>query len=101
MFWQSGKMVTAYYLYLNCPNDNLKDSALFYWALYDKNVENEPGNLITNGNIEMTGTDYENWDSNEYAFNWAAGVLGLEYDNTQELINENIEQNLQNNENNQ
>jgi hypothetical protein len=85
--WVNGKFVIARYLYLICNNDNLENEANFYWAFYNQ-IDNKIGNILTNGNIKMSGADYDNWTSNEYSFDWAAGVLGVTFDNTPELINE-------------
>ena len=75
-FWASGKTLIASYLFLICNTDNLKDSAQFYWAFYDKIGEIQ-GNKIAEGNITMTGADYEAWETNDFAWNWAANELGL------------------------
>lgn len=80
-FWLSGITPTAVYLYLNCAGDNLIDSATFYWALYSE-IDGKPGNKLTEGNLTMTGADYDAWDTNEYACNWAAAQLGVTFDTT-------------------
>lgn len=69
-------MVTACYLALLCNSDNLLNQAVFYWSFYDKLID-KPGNKLTDGNIVMSGTDYESWNSNDYAWNWAANQLGV------------------------
>lgn len=79
--WVNGKTVTAYYLALLCNSDNLTNQAVFYWALYDQQGD-QPGNKLTDGNLTMTSPDYELWDTNEYAWNWAAGQLGVTFDTT-------------------
>ena len=75
-FWANGKTLIASYLFLICNIDNLKDSAQFYWAFYDK-AEDKPGNKLTEGNVTMTGADYEAWETNDFAWNWAANELGV------------------------
>lgn len=75
-FWKNGKNLTASFLYLICNTDNLKDSAQFYWAFYDK-IDGVQGNRIDEGNIIMTGADYEAWETNEFAWNWGANELGV------------------------
>lgn len=66
---------------LLCGTDNLKDSAMFYYALFAEttNREGEPiqGEKLADGNITMTGTSYDDWETNEYAWNWAATTLGI------------------------
>jgi hypothetical protein len=75
-FWKNGKNLTASFLYLICNIDNLKDSAQFYWAFYDK-IDGVQCNKIDEGNINMTGADYEAWETNDFAWNWAVNQLGV------------------------
>lgn len=75
-FWLNGIIVTANYLTLICNNDNLVNQAVFGFTLYDK-INGIPGNVLSRGTITMDGETYLNWDSNDYAFNWAAQTLGL------------------------
>jgi len=75
-FWYNGKTLVASYLFLLCNSDNLKDSAQFYWAFYDKQGDTQ-GNKICDGNLTMTGADYEAWNDNDFAFSWAASSLGV------------------------
>ena len=74
--WINGKLTPVDYLYILCNSDNLKDTAIFYYALHNE-ITGEIGNLIANGNLTMTGTDYESFDSNEYAVNWVASQLKI------------------------
>lgn len=75
-FWLNGNTLVASYLFLICNTDNLKDSAQFYWAFYDK-IDGAQGNKIAEGNITMTGADYEAWETNDFAWSWAASALGV------------------------
>lgn len=77
-FWQSGYTLTAVYLYINCAGDNLKDNAIFYWALYSE-IDGKEGNKLSEGNLTMTGEDYDNWETNDYAWDWAAEKLGVTF----------------------
>ena len=103
--WFNGVEMEANRLNLYITNDNLKDTAQFYYALC---VEEEipttttttgegptppsavisvgpPMKIIqvTQGNLTMTGQEYLDWDEssagtiNEAAFVWAAGKLNL------------------------
>jgi hypothetical protein len=74
--WINGKTVIANYIALLCNSDNLLDQAFFYWAFYDK-ADNKPGNKIVDGNIIMVPPDYDLWETNEFAWNWAANQLGV------------------------
>jgi hypothetical protein len=76
--WVNGQMKSVQYMFLRCGTDNLQDSATFYFSLnagaLDKDGEEIPGSVLTEGNITMSGTDYE---TNEYAWNWAAQKLNI------------------------
>jgi hypothetical protein len=74
--WINGKLTPVDYLYLQCNSDNIKDSASFYYALYNE-IDEKVGNKIVEGNLVMTGTDYENFNSNEFAINWVVNQLGV------------------------
>jgi hypothetical protein len=74
--WVNGKNVIAYFMALICNNDNLTNQAVFYWAFYDK-AEDKPGNKLTDGNITMIPPDYDLWETNDFAWNWAANQLGV------------------------
>jgi len=74
--WINGNLTPVDYLYTLCNCDNLKDTATFYYALYNE-IDNKIGNKIAEGNLTMTGTDYEGFDSNEFAFNWVASQLKI------------------------
>jgi hypothetical protein len=70
--WQNGTVKTAELLNSYVVNDNLKTEALFYYSLLDS-----AGELLSQGNLTMMGTDYENFTSNDYAYNWVATQLNL------------------------
>jgi hypothetical protein len=79
--WVNGQMKSAKYMFLRCGTDNLQDSAMFYYSLHeatlDKDGKEISGNVLTDGNITMTGTDYDGWETNEYAWTWAAQKLNI------------------------
>ena len=58
---------TAIILNAYCINDNLSTSATFYYALLS-DVQSQ----LQQGNLTMTGEDYDNWATNEYAYDWVA-----------------------------
>jgi|688.fasta_scaffold16821_21 hypothetical protein len=74
--WISGKLTPVDYLYILCNTDNLKDTATFYYALHNE-INGEIGNLVANGNLTMSGVDYDGFNSNEYAINWVASQLKI------------------------
>ena len=77
--WVNGIEKNATVFYLQTNSDNLKDSATFYFQLYEEiDINIHP---ITNGTITMRGDDYIIYSSsaisNDFAYNWAANELKL------------------------
>lgn len=74
--WYNGQTVQATLFDLTSVGDNLSTTANFYYWLSDQNEMK-----LTDGNINMTGFDYEAYssspDSNAYAYQWAAIQLNL------------------------
>lgn len=80
--WINGQSVQATQFELNGINVQLETSANFYYALYsDDNTK------ITEGNLFMDDIDYQKWQSDQYAWDWAAEKLNLEI--LPEVIEEN------------
>ncbi len=63
---------TATILCVYCLNDNLNNSASFAYSL----LSTEKGQL-QQGNLTMTGEDYDNWATNDYAYNWVAAQIDV------------------------
>jgi hypothetical protein len=74
--WYNGIMVMATIFNMNSINDNLTSSATFYYQLFT-----ELNQQVAEGNLTMTGFDYEAYstspDSNAYAYQWGATQLNL------------------------
>ena len=74
--WYNGQIKQATQFDLTSVGDNLSTTANFYFWLADQNEMK-----LTDGNINMTGIDYETYssspDSNAYAYQWAATQLNL------------------------
>jgi hypothetical protein len=77
--WIDGISKLATVIFSQVNSDNMKDSATFYFQLYqevDVNIV-----ALVNGTINMTGSDYETYnsttDANAYAWQWIATTLGL------------------------
>jgi hypothetical protein len=74
--WINGVVKIATSLDLISINDNLQNSCLFQYFLFDA----DGAQLIT-GNITMIGQDYIDYssspDSNSYAYAWACTTLNL------------------------
>lgn len=82
--WAGGQTKSANNLELTIVHDNLESSATFYWQLLAVTVdgENTSSESLAQGNLTISGTDYENWgaegDVNDEAYTWAAGQLNLQ-----------------------
>ena len=63
---------TATILNSYCINDNLSTSATFYYALLT-----DTQSQLQEGNLTMTGTDYDNWATNDYAYEWVAQQIDV------------------------
>ena len=71
--WVNGKTDSATIFNLTCINDNLLNSATFYYQLKDAILS-----TIADGNLTMSLPDYEtDWATNDAAYNWAATQLSL------------------------
>ncbi len=75
--WNNGNFVNATELNLKVINDDLTSNAIFYYSLTTID-ENNMSIQLTFGNIIMDGKDYQNWQQNQYAWDWAATKLNLE-----------------------
>ena len=74
--WYNGVMVSATIFNMVSTNDNLTDSATFYYALYvDANFQ------VADGVLSMGGADYIAYSTsttaNDYAYQWGATQLNL------------------------
>lgn len=74
--WKDGQVQSATWLNSLCINDNLKDTAIFYYTL-NADYEGLPNEILADGNLTMNGVDYQNWNDNDYAYNWIATQLSL------------------------
>jgi len=63
---------TATILNAYCINDNLTNAATFYYALLSDTMVN-----LSQGNLTMTGQDYADWQTNQYAYDWIATQLDV------------------------
>ena len=71
--WGNGKLIEATKFQLNAINVNLETSANFYYALFSENNEQ-----LSAGNLSMDGKDYQDWQNDQFAWDWAATKLNLE-----------------------
>jgi len=63
---------TATVLNAYCINDNLSTSATFYYALLSDTMAQ-----LSQGNLNMTGQDYADWQTNQYAYDWIATQINV------------------------
>ena len=74
--WYNGQIIQATIFNLISINDNLLNSATFYWQLFDAtNLQ------LAQGNLYISEPDYTNYitstDSNQYAYEWGATQLNI------------------------
>ena len=55
-----------------CINDNLSDSATFYYALLSDSLAQ-----LSQGNLTMEGQDYADWTTNDYAYDFVASKIDV------------------------
>jgi hypothetical protein len=76
--WANGSVQTGNWINAYIINDNLKDTAIFYWGIY---TEETSGILLSQGNLTLTGEEYLLWDTsndiNQAAYEWICFQLGL------------------------
>ena len=74
--WVNGQQQTATVFNLIIINDNLLNSATFYWQLLDS-AEIK----LADGNLTMGEPTYDQWgtssDVNQWAYEWAATQLNI------------------------
>jgi len=74
--WVNGQLQTASVFNLIIINDNLLNSATFYWQLLDSAEVK-----LQDGNLTMGEPQYDQWgtssDVNQWAYEWAATQLNL------------------------
>ena len=75
--WDNGQVLEAKILNAYCINDNLSTSGTFYYQLLSETVDLAVGQQLSQGNLTMTGEEYQAWQTNEYAYDWVAEQLNL------------------------
>lgn len=82
LIWINGQVKSATWLGAYIINDNLTNSAQFYWWMAENGYEPETsGATLTSGNLTISGQDYIDWntatDINQDAYVWIAAQLHL------------------------
>ena len=75
--WDNGTVQEGTILNAYCINDNLSTSGTFYYQILSENIDLTVGQQLAQGNLTMTGEDYQGWQTNEYAYDWVAAQLNL------------------------
>jgi hypothetical protein len=70
--WVNGTQDEGTILNAYCINDNLSTSGTFYYSILS-----DAQQQLAQGNLTMTGEDYQAWQTNDYAYDWVAGQLNL------------------------
>lgn len=77
--WIDGTQKQATVIFSQVNSDNMKDTATFYFQLYEQvDVNIAP---LVSGTINITGSDYTTYnsssDANAYAWQWIATTLNI------------------------
>ena len=76
--WINGSVETGSWINAYIINDNLQDSATFYWAIFTAETG---GTQLSQGNLTIVEPDYSVWDAtadiNLAAYQWICDQLGL------------------------
>ena len=76
--WVNGLMQTASELDARIINDDLSNSATFYWELKTTSTEEQPAVQLAQGNANISGEDYDNWGGdNDYAYAFIAKQINV------------------------
>ena len=79
--WSNGQEVQANGLNAYVVSDNLSTQAVFYYGIGNIVYNLFPAlpsvNVLSSGHLTMTGKDYADWQTNQYAWDWVASQLNL------------------------
>lgn len=78
--WYNGQQKQANILAASASVDNLSNAATFsYQLLQVVQVDEYTERLmdVISGSLTMTGEAYQNWTTNDYAYDWVAQQLNL------------------------
>lgn len=70
--WSNGATKTASILNAYAVSVTLGQSAVFYYALLSENNE-----MLAQGNLTMSGEKYQDWTTDDVAWNFIANELNL------------------------
>ena len=75
--WDNGQVLEAKILNTYAINVTLGTSATFYYQLFSETVDLAVGQQVAQGNLNMTGEAYTQWEVDSYAWDWVAAQLNL------------------------
>lgn len=75
--WDNGQTIQAKVLNAYAVNVLLGTSATFYYALLAENVDTTLGTVLAQGNLTMSGEAYQQWTTDNVAWDWIAAQLNL------------------------
>jgi hypothetical protein len=75
--WNNGVVYQAKILNTYGTNVTLGTSATFYYQLLSETAEGNVGQQVAQGNLNMTGEAYTQWEIDSYAWDWVAEQLNL------------------------
>ena len=75
--WDNGTVLEAKILNTYAINVTLGTSATFYYQLFSETVDLAVGQQVAQGNLNMTGEAYTQWEVDAYAWDWVAAQLNL------------------------
>jgi hypothetical protein len=75
--WTNGKVQQGKVLNTYATQVVLSTSASFYYSISEELDNGTLGDTIAQGNLNMTGEAYEQWEVDSYAWDWVAAQLNL------------------------
>ena len=75
--WDNGQVLQAKVLNAYAVNVTLNTSATFYYSLFSELEYGYIGTQVAQGNLNMTGDAYTQWQVDSYAWDWVAEQLNL------------------------
>ena len=77
--WSNGQTKTASILDARIINDDLSTSCTFYYELKEESTEEQAGQQLAQGNVTLSGEDYDNWDgNNDLAYEYIANQINVQ-----------------------
>jgi hypothetical protein len=75
--WDNGMNKKATILNAYVVNLILNQSATFYYGMFEQNKDGSIGETLTQGNLSMTGQDYQDWLIDNDAWDYISKSLNL------------------------